>query len=177
MGKSAFKGCTNLTSLVILDGVTSIGYSAFSDFTTLTDIRIPSSVASIEWYAFSGCTNVQAFYFEGDSPSIKGQFSQGVVNYLPWTTGWKQMAGGRRTALWQPRLQSFSAGVAAKTNHFGFNIQWAAGAEARVDACVDLANPDWKPVATNTVGSDGLAYFTDPDSTNYPTRFYRVRWP
>ena len=34
---------------------------------------------------------------------------------------------------------------------------------------------DWQPIFTNNV--PGLLNFTDYDSTNYPTRFYRMTWP
>lgn len=45
-------------------------------------------------------------------------------------------------------------------------------------AATDLANPVWVPVATNTItGIDGLSYFGDPNWTNYPGRFYRLRSP
>jgi hypothetical protein len=45
-----------------------------------------------------------------------------------------------------------------------------------VDACTNLANPTWSPLATTTLTS-GSAYFSDPQWTNYPARFYRLRWP
>jgi hypothetical protein len=36
-----------------------------------------------------------------------------------------------------------------------------------------LANLQWCPVQTNTL-TEGSAYFTDPQWTNYPARFYRL---
>ena len=45
-----------------------------------------------------------------------------------------------------------------------------------VEASSNLANPTWSPLATNAPSS-GTWQFTDPDWTNYPTRFYRVRSP
>jgi hypothetical protein len=45
-----------------------------------------------------------------------------------------------------------------------------------VEACTNLANPTWYPLATNTL-SGGSAYFSDPQWTDYPTRFYRLRSP
>jgi len=43
-----------------------------------------------------------------------------------------------------------------------------------IEAAPDLVNPAWLPVGTNTL-NDGLSYFCDPQWTNYPARFYRLR--
>jgi formylglycine-generating enzyme required for sulfatase activity len=43
-----------------------------------------------------------------------------------------------------------------------------------VEACTNLASPVWIPVGTNAL-TDGWCSFSDPDWTNYPSRFYRVR--
>jgi hypothetical protein len=45
-----------------------------------------------------------------------------------------------------------------------------------VEACTDLANPAWSPVATNTL-TGGWSYFSDPQWTSYTRRFCRLRSP
>ena len=45
-----------------------------------------------------------------------------------------------------------------------------------VEAATNLSNPVWLPVQTNTLTGDKY-YFSDPEWTNYPGRFYRVRSP
>jgi len=45
-----------------------------------------------------------------------------------------------------------------------------------VEACTNLTNPVWIPVATNAL-SNGTNYFSDAQWTNYPYRFYRVSEP
>jgi hypothetical protein len=45
-----------------------------------------------------------------------------------------------------------------------------------VEPCTNLHNPVWSPVATNTLAGDS-SYFSDPQSSNYPARFYRLRSP
>jgi len=60
----SFWGKTEITSIVIPEGVTTIGTNAFSDCTGLTKITIPSSVTTIELGyggAFNDCTNLSAF--------------------------------------------------------------------------------------------------------------------
>ncbi len=56
IGKNAFFRCTDLTEVTIPDSVTSIGENAFYNCSSLTSITIPDSVASIGSYAFYGCT-------------------------------------------------------------------------------------------------------------------------
>ena len=55
IGRSAFYGCSGLTSLTIPDSVTSIGSSAFSGCSGLTSVTIPDSVTIIGAHAFEGC--------------------------------------------------------------------------------------------------------------------------
>lgn len=53
---SAFSNCTNLTTVELGDGVTSIGTSAFFKCTQLSSIAIGNGVTSIGTSAFNGCT-------------------------------------------------------------------------------------------------------------------------
>jgi len=61
-------------------------------------------------------------------------------------------------------------------NQFGFNYTWDSNLVVIVEACSNLADPDWVPVATNTL-TNGSSYFSDPQWTNYTRRFYRLRSP
>ena len=51
----AFYECSSLNSVVIPDGITSIGDGAFSACSSLTDIVIPNSVTSIGESTFEDC--------------------------------------------------------------------------------------------------------------------------
>lgn len=57
IGKYAFSGCS-LLSVTIPEGVTSIGMSAFSRCRSLTTITIPESITSIGDNAFSDCISL-----------------------------------------------------------------------------------------------------------------------
>lgn len=58
IGNNAFYNCTSLTSVTIPDSVTSIGDMVFSRCTSLTSITIPSSVTSIGNEAFDNCSSL-----------------------------------------------------------------------------------------------------------------------
>ncbi len=182
IGYSAFAYCTNLTSVTIPNGVTSIGYSAFERCTSLTNLTIPNSVTNIGNYAFQLCTSLTGVYFQGNAPSPgSGIFyldDNAIVYYLPGTTGWGATYGGRPTAPWylpNPLILDFGPSFGVLANQFGFIISWGGKhSSVVVEACNGLANHGWSPVATNTL-ANGASYFSDPDWTNYPARFYRLR--
>ena len=52
IGGNTFRGASNLSNITIPEGVTKIGNSAFCDCTSLKAVTIPSTVTSISEYAF-----------------------------------------------------------------------------------------------------------------------------
>ena len=70
---SAFSNCTDITSIIIPDSITSIGEYAFDYCTNLASISIPDSVTSIGEYAFRECTSLayneydNAYYLGNDN--------------------------------------------------------------------------------------------------------------
>jgi hypothetical protein len=192
IGESAFAGCTSLTNVTIPNSVTSIGESAFHYCTSLTRVTIPNNLTSIEGWAFSDCLSLTRVYFQGNAPSLGADvfdyrnhvellppvvWDPATIYYLPGTTGWASTFGGRPTALWllpNPLILNNGPSFGIQTNGFGFIISWATNVPVIVEASTNLANPTWSPVATNTLTS-GSSYFSDPQWTNYPARFYRIR--
>ncbi|MGB7748707.1 MAG: hypothetical protein WBN75_15640 [Verrucomicrobiia bacterium] len=63
-----------------------------------------------------------------------------------------------------------------QSNKFGFNITGATNLVVVVEVCTNLSNPVWQPIQTNTLTS-GSSYFSDPQWTNYPARYYRLGSP
>ena len=74
IGDYAFWNCTGLTSISIPNNVTSIGNSAFESCSQLASIEIPSSVTSIGNSAFWNCTGLTSITILGGVTSI-GNFA------------------------------------------------------------------------------------------------------
>ncbi len=70
IGNYAFSGCENLTSVVIPTGVTHIGDNAFSGCTSLISLAIPDGVTNIGSGVFSGCTSLMSVTIPGGVTSI-----------------------------------------------------------------------------------------------------------
>ena len=70
IGNYAFYGCSSLTSVTIPNSVTSIGNSAFSGCSSLTSVTIPNSVTSIGGSAFYGCSSLTSVTIPNSVTSI-----------------------------------------------------------------------------------------------------------
>ena len=77
IGDFAFAECANLTSVTIGDGVTTIGDYAFASCASLTSATIPDSVTTIGSYVFRECTNLTAVVIGDGVTSI----STGTFQY------------------------------------------------------------------------------------------------
>jgi hypothetical protein len=181
LGDTAFYGCNRITNVNIGNNLTRIGNNAFYALFSLTNIVIGNRVTNIGSGAFSYCANLSGVYFPGNAPSVGtgGVFygaNNAIVYYLPETTGWGSTFGERPTLLWNPQVQTGDASFGMETNRFGFQITSTNKVVIVVEACASLAHPVWFPLERSTI-TGGSFYFSDPRWTNYPARFYRVRWP
>jgi len=107
-----------------------------------------------------------------DDPFVP--FKGPTLYYLPGTTGLGSTFGLLPTQLWNPQVQPGSLGV--RTNQLGFDIFWASGMTVVIETSTNLLNPVWSPIQTNTLNGN-LLHFSDPQWTNYSSRFYRLVWP
>ena len=107
-----------------------------------------------------------------------------TVYYLPGTTGWgvwQPILGPPLrypnyaylpTLLWNPRAQS----PALRSGQFSFDITGTPDIPIVIEAATNLTNGDSAPLQSGLL-SGGLLHSTDPSWTNFPARFYRIRWP
>ena len=73
----AFEGCSNLTSITIGNSVTSIGNYAFLNCSSLITINIPEDVTSIGYGAFQSCSSLTSITIPEDVSSIGGSTFRG----------------------------------------------------------------------------------------------------
>ena len=69
LDQHAFDGCTNLTSIILPDGLLGVGIYAFKDCTQLPSISIPSSVNDLHVTVFEGCTNLSNIIVDDSNES------------------------------------------------------------------------------------------------------------
>lgn len=190
----AFPDAMIVDNYVVPTSVTTIADYAFYQASGFASVTIPDSVTSIGDGAFDYCYAQDNYYlqinFEGNAPNVgsfafyQDGFGGATGNYLPGTTGWKTFSkdtDGSFVSLGllyqpQPVVLNFEPTFGVKNGQFGFTISWATNASVVVDACTNLTRPVWLPISTNAVtASVGATNFSDPQSSGYSKRFYRVR--
>lgn len=180
IGFEAFCNCYSLPNVTLGSGVTNIGAFAFFEDRSLTSVIISSNVTYIGDAAFYYCFKLTSIYFLGNAPSVGlnvfGFNASPTVYYLSGTTGWTNFFAGLPTMLWNPQMQAGDASFGVQNHQFGFNITGSSNLVVVVQAATNLTSPVWVPVSTNLL-TGGSSYFSDPQWTNYPSRFYRFSSP
>ena len=69
---SAFYGCSDLTSVILPDGVISIDNMAFANCSSLASVNLPDSITSIGGYAFEYCSSLTSIVIPDSVTSIGG---------------------------------------------------------------------------------------------------------
>lgn len=198
IGNGAFDNAAGVefTNIILNAGLRSIGDDAFAACVNLTSIIIPAGVTNVGGGAFNFCDNLKSVYFQGNAPvapynvffewttfpiisfynPIYEPPTPTTVYYLPGTTGWGATFAGQPAVPWNPEIQAIKANPGMGANGFGFNIAGTSNLTVMVEACTNLYGASWQPLQTITL-TDTSTYFSDPQSTNYPERFYRLGLP
>ena len=73
LGGRVFKGCTELTSVQIPEGIETL--DGFTDCTKLQSINIPATVTTISSGAFDNCTSLKSIVIPESVTTVKVAFS------------------------------------------------------------------------------------------------------
>ena len=70
VGSCAFYACLKLASVTLPEGIKSTGYASFRDCTKLAEVNIPNSVTSIGYQTFYNCSSLTSVSIPKGVPSI-----------------------------------------------------------------------------------------------------------
>ena len=79
IGDTAFPECTNLTGVTIPESVTDIGEDIFSGCSSLTSVTIPEGVTRINTNVFSGCSSLTSVTIPNSVTSIESGAFEGCT--------------------------------------------------------------------------------------------------
>jgi len=167
-------------SYTIPDTVTNLAVESFWACGSLMTVVVDAKVGNIFDDTF-GISSAGVIFFKGNAPTIDGTTNDPLLDpmeavyYLPGTTGWSTTFGGVPALLWNPQAQLTHGTFGVSTNGFGFNITGTTNISFVVDAAAGLGGP-WVSLQSISL-TNGSYYFSDPQWTNYPKRFYRFRSP
>ncbi len=80
IGGNAFYGCSNITSVIIPDGVTTIDFCAFYNCKSLKNLMLSESVTTIGWDAFEKCTSLSSINIPDSVTSLDSGAFYGCTN-------------------------------------------------------------------------------------------------
>jgi hypothetical protein len=113
-----FRGCTGITEVIILNGLSVIDSTSFQDCTGLKSITIPASVTDIGATAFRNCTNLTSVTFQGSTTKINDAYGKSNPTF-PGDLIAKYMAGGAGTYT-----RSAGSDTWTKQGGFTLNGEW-----------------------------------------------------
>ena len=79
IGTYAFCGCSALTSVTLPNSLTDIGYAAFSGCSGLSSVTLPNSLTSIGSNAFQDCSGITSFALPNGITEIPSKLLSGCI--------------------------------------------------------------------------------------------------
>lgn len=96
----AFYNCDKLESVVLNDGLETIGVNAFGWNYSLTEIIIPATVVNMTEFSFEGCRQMVAMKFEGNAPADYAVDPEELINKIDFTVYYHEGAEGFTSPVW-----------------------------------------------------------------------------
>ena len=172
---SGFTSYTNMTSIIIPNGVTKIGSYAFFHCDNLTSVVIPAVTTNIGISAFQNCGNLNAIYYGGAdsaawSAKTIGSANESLINaeryYYSETnpgtalTHWRFVNG--QPAVWNFIITTQPADV---INVFVGNVDESLIVEASVTEGSALSYQWYRNTTNSNVGGTIITGATNPEYT------------
>ena len=83
IGESAFLDCRELREVSIPSTVSSIGEYAFTQCSSLTEVEIPDAVTMLTYAVFGGCTSLAQIHFEQVTDIDDYVFQNTIIEEYP----------------------------------------------------------------------------------------------
>ena len=191
-GTIAFKDCASLTNFTVAAGnpqYSSLNGVLFNqDQSTLIEFpggvggnyTVPNSVTNLGSYAFEDCSKLNSVTFPGNAPPLNYNNNYGgyifsgdsaTIYYYYGASGWGKTYAFRPAVMLGAPAPLLGGSVSVQSGNFSFTVAGVTNQLIVVEASTNLAN--WDAVWTNTLSGTNVN-FTDPQWTNYPTRYYRA---
>ena len=149
---------SNITNVILPDGITSIGSYAFKGCSGLTSVNIPGSVISIGDFAFEGCTSLNTVFYNAlGLDTTKACWPSASILFIDANGGYA--AGGAMTDGKLPSTEGFvpPAGKAFKaysTEKDGTGTSLMPGDEYKLEGR-QIVYAIWAPIQYSVTGDIG----------------------
>ena len=131
---NAFRNRTAMTSVVLPEGVTEIGWWAFQGCTSLASVRLPGSLTMIHEAAFSGCKSLTSVTIPAgvkwiDGSEFSGCTSLTSVTILGKTEIWKEAFSDHVSVIVAEQLQmgDYPLPIYKQAAARGFALRYGSG--------------------------------------------------
>jgi hypothetical protein len=156
----------------MLFGTTS-GTGSGDDQGTIFVVRTDGSGFAVLKYFNSVSTNEFGVRVNGDGMQPEGNLLLvGTALYGVTSKGGLFGQGTIFNYDLTPRIQMDSVGI--QSNGFGFKITAVPGTTVVVESCELFSGSNWSAIQTNVAGVDPIS-FNDSNSSNFVSRYYRLR--
>ena len=180
IGEQAFWFCDNLASVTIPDSVTSIGMSAFADCRNLTSVTIGNGVTSIGWYAFKGCNSLTSVTIGSGVASIDSYAFQYCSSLTDVYYGGSESQWGEIVSIRMGRKRAFAeggqeeAGLGRVTVHYNSPIPSAPATPTEPEPPANIAYPSAQSVLVDGVPTEFQRY-ARKDKNGNDTNYIKLR--